>query len=180
MRAFLAIDLPDPVTDALVDLQETLPLDCQIQADSFHLTLAFLGEQPETMIEDIHDALCEVNTPKVELEFVGLDTFGRPSPRVLFVDVAKNTTLERLHHKIRGATRDAGLQLARERFHPHVSLARFRSSMPRPDLEQLRIFLLQHASFRLEPFKVEGFSLYRSILQRNGAIHEKLADYPLN
>ncbi|MGO4917231.1 RNA 2',3'-cyclic phosphodiesterase [Pseudogemmobacter sp. W21_MBD1_M6] len=179
MRAFLAIDLPDPVTDALVDLQETLPLDCQTQADNFHLTLAFLGEQPERMIEDIHDAMREVNAPTLELELAGLDTFGDPYPKVLFVDVAKNTALERLHHKIRGAIRDAGLQLARERFRPHVTLARFRRRMPQADLERLRIFLLHHARFRLEPITVEGFSLYRSILHPDGAIHEKLAHYPL-
>ena len=179
MRVFLAIDLPEQVVETLSTIQSFLPVGRPIDIDNFHLTLAFLGEQQEELIEEIHQTLQRLSAHQFKLELTGLDTFGGNEPKILYAGVTKNETLSGLHKKIRGALHSSGLQLSRERFHPHVTLARFKRGLPYNEVERLRNFLLQHVNLKLDAFTVDHFSLYRSTLHKDGAIHEELSRYPL-
>lgn len=180
MRAFVAIDLPEPVRERIAVLQSALPVGQPVRAENFHLTLAFLGEQQEALIEEAHHGLQRVTAPGFDLKLAGLDTFGGEDPKILFVGAAKNEPLGRLRKQVRGAMHGAGIRLNRERFRPHVTLARFRRGMSLYDVERLRRFLSHHADFGLEPFAVTSFTLYRSTLRPDGAVHEALARYPLS
>jgi 2'-5' RNA ligase len=74
----------------------------------------------------------------------------------------------------------AGLVLPRERFRPHVTLARFQRGLRLQDIETLRRFLNTYSGFPAEPFRVAEFSLFQSRLTPDGALHDRLADYPLD
>ena len=179
MRAFIAIDLPESVKDAISDLQADLPTGQPSPSENLHLTLAFLGEQPTEMIEDIHTALCDLTAPGFDLQLAGTDTFGGNDPKVVFAAVKPNPALEHLHRKIRSLAHGAGFVLDRQRFRPHVTIARFRRRPTAPEMERLRGWLLAHSNFGTEPFPVTEISLYRSTLSRAGAFHDELARYPL-
>lgn len=179
MRAFVAIDLPDYARDAITDLQAALPAGQPVPAENLHLTLAFLGEQPEEMIEEAHIGLQRIGAPDFELKLTGLDTFGGSAPRVLFVGVERNEALVRLSKMVRSAMHGAGLQIDRKRFRPHVTLARFRPGMSDYDIWKLQRFLSDRGGLSQEPFRVTSFALYRSTLRPEGAVHEKLAEYGL-
>jgi len=179
MRAFIALDLPDPVKDVLSDLQDDLPVGKPSPPENLHVTLAFLGEQPTEVIEDIHAALCDLSAPGFEMNLAGTDTFGGNDPKVVFASVKSNPGLDHLHRKIRAVLHGAGLMLDRQRFRPHVTLARFRRRPTAPEMERLRGWLLAHSDFRTEPFPVADITLYQSTLSRSGAIHDELARYPL-
>ncbi len=179
MRAFVAIDLPEPVKETIAALQSALPVGQAVKADNFHLTLAFLGEQPEDLIEEAHHGLQHISSPPFELKLSGLDTFGRGDPSVLFVGAAQHEPLGHLRKLVRGAMHGTGIDLDRERFRPHVTLARFRRGMTLYELEKLKLFLSGYSDFGLEPFTVTSFALYRSVLRPEGAIHEELAQYRL-
>lgn len=179
MRAFVAIDLPEPVRDPIAALQAALPVGQPVRAENLHLTLAFLGEQQEALIEEAHLGLQRINAPEFDLKLSGLDTFGGADPKILFVGAAKNGPLGHLRKLVRSAMHGAGIQLDRERFRPHVTLARFRRGMTLYDVERLRRFLSDCADFAPEPFGVTSFTLYRSTLRPDGAVHEELARYHL-
>ncbi|MCK0103823.1 RNA 2',3'-cyclic phosphodiesterase [Pseudohalocynthiibacter aestuariivivens] len=179
MRVFLAIDLPEQVVDTLSTIQSFLPVGRPVDALNFHLTLAFLGEQHDELVEEIHHSLQLLSARPFELELAGLDIFGSNEPKILYAGVTKNEALASLHKKIRGALHASGLQLSRERFHPHVTLARFKRGISHKELERLRSYVFEHLNFKLDAFTVSHFSLYRSTLHRDGAIHEKLSRYPL-
>ena len=178
MRAFVAIDLPDAVITALEALQEAMPLGRATTPDQMHLTLAFLGEQPDELIEAAHQALEGIRFPAFEMQLAGLGTFGSREPSVLWAGVKDATQVKALHDRILPALHGAGLPLERRRFRPHVTIARFdRSGLP--EHERLARFLSRWEGFPSPPFTVTDFGLWRSTLRPKGAIHDELARYPL-
>ncbi len=178
MRAFVAIDLPDPVIAALEALQEVMPLGKPVDPEQMHLTLAFLGEQPVDLIEAAHHALQGIRFPPFELQLRGLGTFGDRQPTVLWAGLRDPSQVKALHDRILPALHGAGLQLERRRFRPHVTIARF-DRTAQPDHERLAKFLARNATFPSPPFRVEDFALWRSTLLKAGAVHDELARYPL-
>jgi 2'-5' RNA ligase len=180
MRSFIAIDLPDAVRDALATLQLGLRVGRSVPPENFHLTLAFLGDQTEEALEELHHALDIIAGQRFELHLSGLGVIGATEPRVLFADVEPNSALDQLYKQVKTGLRSVGVILPRRRFQPHVTLARFRPSGLLPtETEILRRFLEQNASFNLKPFPVLSFALYQSRLHPDGAVHEVLARYPL-
>lgn len=179
IRAFVGIPLPDEVADALAAAQAGMPSGREVPSENFHVTLAFLGDQPEPVVEEAYHALAAVRAPSFSLGVEGLGMFGGARPRVLFAQVAPDPGLSRLHRKVLRAVHDAGIALARQRFHPHVTLARFGDALRGEDAAEMQAFVARRVGLCAGPFAVDHFVLYRSHLGRSGAIYEPLAEYPL-
>ncbi len=180
IRAFVGIPLPEPVADALEAAQAGIPAGRVVPHENFHVTLAFLGEQPRPVLEDVHDALAALRVPGFSLRIEGLGMFGGARPRVLFAEVAAGPGLAQLRRKVLRAVHEAGIELPRERFHPHVTLARFGGDGLRgDDAVEMQAFVARRVGLRTGPFAVERFVLYRSHLGRAGPVYEALAEYPL-
>ena len=178
MRAFIAIELPDPVRDVLEGLQEAMPLGRPVDPEQMHLTLAFLGEQPDELIEAAHHALEGIRFPAFELQLAGLGTFGDRQPTVLWAGLREPGQLKALHDRLLPALHGAGIVLERRRYRPHVTIARF-DRTAQPEHERLARFLQRWETFPSPPFEVREFVLWRSTLLKSGAAHEELARYPL-
>jgi RNA 2',3'-cyclic 3'-phosphodiesterase len=184
IRAFVGIPLPREVADALEAAQAGIPAGRVVPHENFHVTLAFLGEQPRPVLEDVHDALEGVRVPGFSLRIEGLGMFGGPRPRLLFAEVAAEPGLAQLRRKVLRAVHEAGIELGRERFRPHVTLARFGArfddgGLHGEDAAELQAFVARRVGLRAGPFAVASFVLYRSHLGRAGPIYEALAEYPL-
>lgn len=181
IRAFVGIPLPEGIADELAAAQAGIPAGREVPYDNFHITLAFLGEHPEPAIEEAHHALAGVRCRGFSLRIEGLGMFGGARPRVLFAEVVPEPGLARLHRKVQRAVHDAGIELSRQRFHPHFTLARFGSDGLRGDeAAEMQAFVARRVGLRAGPFEVEEFVLYRSHLGRAGAVYEPLAEYPLD
>lgn len=176
IRAFIAIPLPETAMDDLERLQQALPAGRPMRRGTLHLTLVFLGELPEQLLEEIHEAIGSVTVPRFELMFEGVATFGRAHARSLHAGVADSPELRLLQGKLTTAARRAGADVRARKFVPHVTLARFANGA---DPAMLGRFLTDHAGFRSAAFGVDGFCLYRSDLTPAGAVHQELARYPL-
>jgi 2'-5' RNA ligase len=179
IRAFVGIALPEEIERALASVQAGLPVGRPVEPENLHLTLAFLGEQPEPVLEDLHHGLAAIDAPAFSLAIDGLDMFGGARPRTLHAVVTPNGALSRLRAKVHAVARTAGIEMPRERFVPHVTLARYNRPPAGEDLALLRAFVERRLALRTPPFEVEEFVLYRSILRQAGAIYEPLAVYPL-
>jgi RNA 2',3'-cyclic 3'-phosphodiesterase len=180
IRAFVGVPLPGAVADALEAAQAGIPAGRAVPFANFHVTIAFLGEQPRPVLEDVHDALDGVRVPRFSLRIEGLGVFGGPRPRVLFAEVAAEPGLSRLRRKVQRAVHEAGIGLPRERFHPHVTLARFGGDGLRgEDAAEMQAFVARRVGLRAGPFAVDRFILYRSHPGRAGPVYEALAAYPL-
>ncbi len=179
IRAFVGVPLPRAAADALEAAQAGIPAGRIVPHDNFHVTLAFLGEQPRTVLEDAHDALDGIRLPGFMLRIEGLGMFGAARPRVLFAEVAAEPGLAQLRRKVLRAVHEAGIDLPRERFHPHITLARFGDGLRGKDVAEMQAFVARRIGVRAGPFPVESFVLYRSHLGRAGPTYEALAEYPL-
>ncbi|MGR3762041.1 RNA 2',3'-cyclic phosphodiesterase [Roseobacteraceae bacterium NS-SX3] len=179
MRAFVALPLPDRVLAALERLQDGLAAGRRVPQDNLHLTLAFLDDQPETVLSALHQELERLQAPVLSLAFRGLETFGGKTPRVLAAATAPDPDLARLRSQVREAARSAGIALPRERFRPHVTLARFPRRVEAAELAKAGRFLEAAGGFALEGVEVDRFALFQSVLDQRGARYHVLAEYPL-
>ena len=126
MRAFIGIGLTGEVADAVERLQAMLPVGRTVPRENLHLTLAFLDDQPEERLEELHYGLEAIRVAPFELAFTGLGTFGGDAPRVIFADVAACAPLAELQRRVTSAARRVGITPEARRFHPHVTMARLR------------------------------------------------------
>ena len=130
MRAFVALPCPEGWIAPLVRAQGLVPGGRTVDADDLHLTLAFLDDQPEDRLAALHDALEARLLPAATLRPLAFALLGSSKPRALALDVAPDAGLSALHEAVRGACRGAGIALPRERFRPHVTLARYGATAP--------------------------------------------------
>ena len=178
MRAFVALELPEAHLAPVTRLQAGLSVGRVVPEENLHLTLAFLGDIGEAAAMAAAEGLAALTMPPVPLELAGLDVFGGRRPAVLVIRAA-GAGLERLHDKVARAVRRAGVTLPRERFRPHVTIARFRREMSPRDQARLGEFLALNGTFALDPEPADTVTLYRSHLREEGVIHEPLAEVAL-
>ncbi len=177
IRAFAALALPEPVRFDLVLLQQGLPLPRSVPPESLHLTLIFLGEIGERLLEDVDSAFRAVAAPGFELAIAGVDLFGGARPRVAYAGVAANPALAHLQAKVETAARSAGVSLPGRRYVPHVTLAR----LPERFAERARLerAIANRGAYAAPRFDVGDFRLFRSHPGGEGPVYEELARYPL-
>lgn len=180
MRIFIALDMPDPLPDQLAALQAGLPAGTPLGRETLHLTLAFAGEQPQEQVEALHEELSLIKSPAFEVQLSGVGTFGKGRPRVLYAGVEENPELRVLQRKVVSAIRRAGLPAPKGRFHPHVTLARFRRRLDMHELAHLGGYLAMHDGFHPPAFLAASFVLFQSTLHPQGARYDELARYALS
>jgi len=178
IRAFVAIPMPPDTREALANLADRIPAGRPADLDHLHLTLAFLGDQPEDLLEEAHIAMEALPPVDFSIDINGLGSFGKWPPRLIHAAVAPSEPLTRLRKKVRQTIRMAGIDLGHERFVPHVTLARFSSRLSPEDSARLDAFLARHTGLTMKDIPVTGFALYRSTLRPDGAVHDILAEYP--
>ncbi|HMH64889.1 MAG TPA: RNA 2',3'-cyclic phosphodiesterase [Rhizomicrobium sp.] len=175
MRLFVALPIPDPVTQALTLLQGGVPGARWQSREQMHLTLRFIGEVDGSDMRALDDVLSALDVPAFELQLHGVGQFGNKQPHALWAAARKHEMLEHLQRKVDSAIRRVGQPQDAHKFLPHVTLARLRH----PDLDKVREWLVQHALFTSDLFSVNAFCLYSSKLTSDGSIYRVEQEYPL-
>ena len=188
MRSFVAIDLPQAIKTAISDEQHTLQAAAHVTSgpmedmkwtrpEGIHLTLKFLGEISVQQVTKVTEALAGLGSfePFV-LEVKGFGFFpDSRRPRVLWVGVDASPALGQLAHRVETALNGLGFAAEGRTFSPHLTLARFNVSRPRPELVAL---LEPKKGLILGRFKVSEFFLFESRLSPSGAQYQKVARFP--
>ena len=173
MRAFVGVELPEALSEALEGVQAALP-GRHVALDNLHLTLAFLGEVDEGKVWALAEGLAELRLAAPELRVTGLDVFGGRRPNLCFASVEKTPALEAAREAVQRVCRSAGIDLRRERFRPHVTLSRFGRELGPHEEERLAAEL---GVVHLPAAWAEGFALYRSDLRPEGAVYTPVAEF---
>jgi 2'-5' RNA ligase len=147
-----------------------------VEPANLHLTLRFIGEADGALFQDIGEALAEVEAAPFELRVRGVGKFGqRRRVRQLWAGVEAGPLLDQLQRRVEAGLAALGLEPERRKFHAHVTLARLKAA----PLERVGAFLATHNLFASEPFAVDSFALFSSLLSRNSAVYRAEASYPL-
>lgn len=179
IRAFVAIPAPDDLVPALEAAQTGLRVGRLVPGENFHITLAFLDDQPVDVLEELHDALACITLPPPVIALDGLGVFGGSAPRLLFAEIAPNPSLTALRKQVWSAARSVGIQMNHKRFHPHITLARFGRLTP-DELANLQNFIARRMGFAKGDAPAPGFALFASIRAPEGAIYDPMAEYDFN
>jgi RNA 2',3'-cyclic 3'-phosphodiesterase len=140
-RTFIAVPVPEVIAPRLVavqkDLASELPGCRWVSAPPFHATLAFLGSVRNRDLKAVCDAVAASAGPfePIELELRGIGTFPDSArPRVIWAGLSAPDLepLFELRAAVVRALKHAGHKPDDQRFHPHITLGRFKSAPRRP------------------------------------------------
>ena len=174
MRCFIAIELPEEVTNELKRLQSEInSSEAKLSfAKDAHITLKFLGELTPQKVEYVKKSLasCKFRKFSVTLDRIGVFP-GENYIRVVWVGVIPEKDVMELQKEI-----DEALQKdfkKEKQFRAHATLARVKYVS---DKEKF-LELLKNTKVNKIKFTVEEFKLKRSTLTGAGPVYDDLAVY---
>ncbi|MCP4326959.1 MAG: RNA 2',3'-cyclic phosphodiesterase [Alphaproteobacteria bacterium] len=177
IRLFVGLDLPADVRQRLTALNGGIPGARWITPVNYHLTIRFIGEVDEARAEEIDDALATVRASEFDLRLDGVGVFGHGRKiHTLWAGTESEAPLSTLHDKVDRALIRIGVAPDRRKFMPHITLARLKSA----HTSRVEEYRAAHALFATEPFAVDHFVLFSSLLSKSGAIYRGEATYPLD
>lgn len=179
IRAFVAILLDEAVRAAVAAVVERLrPLGgsvAWVPAANLHLTLQFLGEQPEERLAAAEAALDDAaaRSAPIETALHGIGAFpGLERPRILWVGLAQGALEVRaLQARVAEALAREGFQREERPWHPHLTIGRVHDDRRwrREAGPALRQALAQAAGTRFGTLRISEVALMRSDLSPGGA-----------
>lgn len=181
MRAFIAIELPESVREALrrqqARFREVCPDARWTRPEGIHLTLKFLGDVSSQQETQLKDALGRMGPfEKFTVRAQGFGFFPESKrPRVFWAGLDAPPELARLAAQVEKALAPLGFPPENRPFKPHLTLARFKIPRPQPKLEAL---LAVENDPLLGTFEVSEFFLWESRLLPGGAEYYKVAHFP--
>ena len=183
IRAFIAIELPDPMKKDLSFIINSLrpneyPCVKWVSPQGIHLTLKFLGNIPPEQVPRIADAIAQAaqGTPPLKLQVGGLGCFPNlQRPRVIWVavtgDVEPMVTLQR---GIDQALVPLGFAIEKRPFSPHLTLGRLRERASPGEQSSIGELITATECEAGSATEVNRISLMRSTLTPSGAIYNRL------
>ena len=194
MRLFIALDIDDAIRDRLTrfveGVQNFAPDARWMKPESLHVTLKFIGEQPDSAIDPIKRALATVATGTPEICFRHYGFFPTvKSARVFWIGMEASPQLAALATAIDDQTAALGIPREDRPFSPHLTLARGAggSGSPRRSKQDgpNRVFQRLQEKLAALPTPEFGtmtpcdFFLYQSRLSPKGSTYTKLARFDL-
>lgn len=184
IRSFVAIEIPPPLREKVVQVQEILRGAGGgvkwVEPENLHLTLRFLGEVEEDRLKAVEGVCRQVAAASqpFHLELVGVGAFPHArAPRVVWMGVGEGSeALAELAARLERGIRALGFSREERPFRPHLTLGRVR----RPEaIRSLVEALASLGQERVGAMRVEEMVLMRSDLTPGGPLYTPLSRFPL-
>jgi RNA 2',3'-cyclic 3'-phosphodiesterase len=181
MRYFIALEIPEENNQQLKIVQDKLlsilPNIKLTDYSKLHLTLAFIGEQPESISTKLSEVINQAaaGIPSFEVTPSYVDGFPHlHQARVLWAGVKGDVDkLMTIRHRIKDGLVALDLDVDERRFIPHIALAKARDlKISKTQEEQIRAVI----SLNLSPIKVSSIKLFQSIPNHGFHEHNTLAE----
>ena len=177
-RLFIALDIPQKKIEDIINIRnEIYDLEDNIKwedLNKFHITIKFLGDVGENMLNLISNKLEEINFNKIETHFTKFELFYKnKEPKILWVGINLNENLSRLKEIIEDHCELMGFPKEANKFKPHLTLLRIKG---KEDLSKIEKFL----TYRIDSnFVIDSFSLLKSTLYPQGSMYNLVKKYNL-
>lgn len=175
MRLFVALDVPTQMLQRVQRWQRTVVRGERLRPvalEALHVTLAFLGQRPQAVAEDVGQVLAELRPGPVEGRLLPEPVpVPRRRPRLLALAVESRAAVA-LQAELSRRLRDLGLHEPDERpYWPHLTV--FRLQRRRNGNGPTRVPALDGGDG--QAFGFRRIALYRSDLRPKGASYSLLA-----
>jgi RNA 2',3'-cyclic 3'-phosphodiesterase len=195
MRLFIALDIDDEIRGRIARFVEGVsgfaPETRWVKPESLHVTLKFIGEQPEAKVEEITRALGTIASGEFTVQFRGHGFFPTAkAARVFWIGIEAGPALAALAAAVDQETARLGVSKEERAFSPHLTLARggARSSGsprwnkgdgPNRTFQRLQEKLAALPAAEFGTMTAREFFLYQSQLSPRGSKYTKLARFEL-
>lgn len=194
MRLFVALDLDDNIRSRIARfldrVQGFAPEARWVRPDSLHVTLKFVGEQPEAQVDEIKRELAGIEADHFDVNVRGYGFFPSPrAPRVFWIGIDGGSRLTALAETV--DSKLVPLQIPKEEhaYSPHLTLARSagasgsprqqKRDTPNQSFQRLQEKLAALPAPEFGTITAREFFLYRSQLSPGGSKYTKLAGFNL-
>jgi len=161
-----------------------------MKPESLHVTLKFIGEQPEAAVEPIKNALGTIAMERAEIHFRGYGFFPTAkSPRVFWIGIDAGPQLAAMAAAIDDQAASLGIPKEARAFSPHLTLARgsggsgsprrMKADTPNRIFQRLQEKLSARPAPEFGTMTPREFFLYQSHLSPKGSKYTKLAGFDL-
>jgi 2'-5' RNA ligase len=194
MRTFVALDLDSAIRERILafiqEVSNYAPDARWMSSESLHVTMKFIGEQPDAIVHQIESSLRTMHSGPFQLGFSGCGFFPTPrAARVFWVGIQADDTLGKLARMIDDSLEKLGIAKENRIFSPHLTLARARGSSgalgrrkgdkPNRQFGKLQDFLAKRPAPEFGSMTAREFFLYRSQLSSQGSQYTKIAAFNL-
>ena len=183
MRLFIATTFPSEILRELnatvAALRSRLPAASWTREEAQHLTLAFLGEQEESLVEALAKSLAPTlaTIPRFEARIRGAGFFPNlRRARVGWAGLEPESPFMALAGSVRDVLAASNVMLDGADFKPHLTIMRIRDPWPPASIDLFNRSLRDYES---PTFRVDRVTLYSSRLDPKGAIHTPLREFAL-
>jgi 2'-5' RNA ligase len=182
VRCFIAIELDREIKNSIeqyiVPLKRISPAVRWIKTESIHITLKFLGEIEQDLLDKVKLSLkpiSEIFHPFV-VTILGCGAFpDQRRPRVIWlgIETKEKNELLKLYEWIESRLESLGFKKERRKFSAHLTIGRIK--FPR-NMESLFNYM-DINPFPPKQFLVKEIVLMQSILKSSGAEYKVIAEY---
>lgn len=184
IRTFIAIEIPDGIKAAMVDVQGALRKTGAdvgwTRPEGVHLTLKFLGPVEAAVIPKlsaaVETAIKDEASLTVEVKGTGVFPNAR-APRVIWLGLGGDIdAMAELARKVDAACEGLGFKPEDRPFKPHLTLGRVKSSK---GSKALMDALKSFENVELGGFKAESVSIMKSELKPSDAVYTQIQEIKL-
>ena len=178
IRTFIAVDLDEErVKREIVDFQRRLldeGGDLKIVApENIHLTLRFLGEVEEDLVQKVIESMKQLNVQQFEIQFKGVGAFPSITRmNVIWIAIRKGAEeLEAIAEALEPSLSEIGIPKDSNGFSAHVTVARVRTGRNRGQISRL---LSELGEKDFGSMRAESVRLKRSVLTPKGPLYSTI------
>ncbi|MBI4040152.1 RNA 2',3'-cyclic phosphodiesterase [Candidatus Daviesbacteria bacterium] len=186
MRFFIALEIPEESKRQLAEvqqqLQQIIPQARLTLAEKLHLTIAFIGEQPDELTGQLVELIKKAVTGISPFEVTPAYIDGFPKlhhPHTLWIGVKGDIDkLLLIRERIKDSLVNLKLAVDERRYTPHIAVAKINNNFNLDPSAEAKLQQLMTQKF--QSIKITSIKLFESIPEGGLHRHNTLAQIPLN
>jgi len=178
MRVFISINIPEEIKKDIAEIQDSLPEfeGKKTEYENLHLTLKFLGEIDEKILEEVKDRLEKIKFSRFETGIDAVGFFDNRKSRKFSQNLIVWFHLlncEKLQKEIDNYL--DGLFEKEKRFMSHLTIARIKK------IKDKKKFFdeLSRIKIKEQKFTIDKFYLMKSELNEKGPVYSVVEEFSL-
>jgi len=181
VRCFFAVDIEDrdileKIAEAQERLKETGAVLKPVGLENIHITIRFIGEAPQELVDEMALEADEVEFAPFKVELSGVGVFPSLARiNVVWAGIGEGKLeLLSLFQSLEPRLRRLGLKPDKRGFRPHLTIARVKSSR---NVKKLAEAVRKMADTHFGAFDVTNFRLKKSTLTPKGPIYTTIKQF---